>query len=75
MGDLGSIPGLRRSPGEEKGYPLQYTGLKTSMDYSAWGHKESDMNERLSLSLEGTKVVTEGLEGLELCRLLKVNKE
>ena len=50
-GDLGSIPGLRRSPGEEKGYPLQYTGLKTSMDYSAWGHKESDMNERLSLSL------------------------
>lgn len=42
---------------------------------SAWGHKESDMNERLSLSLEGTKVVTEGLEGLELCRLLKVNKE
>ena len=75
VGDLGSIPGLRRSPGEEKGYPLQYTGLKTSMDYSAWGHKESDMNERLSLSLEGTKVVTEGLEGLELCRLLKVNKE
>ena len=26
-GDLGSIPGLRRSPGEEKGYPLQYSGL------------------------------------------------
>ena len=26
-GDLGSIPGLGRSPGERKGYPLQYSGL------------------------------------------------
>ena len=25
MGDLGSIPGLGRSPGEERGYPLQYS--------------------------------------------------
>ena len=32
--DLGSIPGLRRSPGEGKGYPLQYFGLENSMDYS-----------------------------------------
>ena len=31
-GDLGSIPGLGRSPGEEKGYPLQYSGLENSMD-------------------------------------------
>ena len=31
-GDLGSIPGLRRSPGEVKGYPLQYPGLENSMD-------------------------------------------
>ena len=31
-GDLGSIPGLRRSPGEGKGYPLQYSGLKNFMD-------------------------------------------
>ena len=28
VGDLGSIPGLGRSPGEEKGYPLQYSGLE-----------------------------------------------
>ena len=27
MGDLGLIPGLGRSPGEGKGYPLQYSGL------------------------------------------------
>ena len=26
-GDLGSIPGLGRYPGEGKGYPLQYSGL------------------------------------------------
>ena len=31
-GDLGSVPGLRRSPGEGKGYPLQYSGLENSMD-------------------------------------------
>ena len=31
-GDLGSIPGFRRSPGEGKGYPLQYSGLENSMD-------------------------------------------
>ena len=30
-GDLGSIPGLGRSPGEGKGYPLQYSGLENSM--------------------------------------------
>jgi len=31
-GELGSIPGLGRSPGKEKGYPLQYSGLENSMD-------------------------------------------
>ena len=31
-GDLGSIPGLGRSPGEGKGYPLQYSGLENPMD-------------------------------------------
>ena len=31
VGDLGSIPGLRRSPGKGKGYPLQYSGLENSM--------------------------------------------
>ena len=32
VGDLGSIPGLGRSPGEGKGYPLQCSGLENSMD-------------------------------------------
>ena len=31
MGDLGSIPGLGRSPGEGKGYPLQYSDLENLM--------------------------------------------
>ena len=30
--DPGSIPGLGRSPGEGKGYPVQYSGLENSMD-------------------------------------------
>ena len=32
VGDLGSIPGLGKSPGEGNGYPLQYSGLENSMD-------------------------------------------
>ena len=49
--DLGLIPGLGRSPGEENGNPLQYSGLENSMDsgYSPWGHKEWDMTEQLKL--------------------------
>ena len=31
-GDLVSIPGLGRFPGERKGYPVQYSGLENSMD-------------------------------------------
>ena len=40
MGDLGSIPGLGRSPGEGKGYLLQYSGLENS-----GGCKELDMTD------------------------------
>ena len=32
VGDLGSLPGLGRSPGEGNGYPLKYSGLENSMD-------------------------------------------
>ena len=32
VGNLGSIPGLGRSPGEGKGYPLRYSGLENSVD-------------------------------------------
>ena len=55
-GDLGSISGLGRSPGEGKGYPVQYCGLENSMDcivcihglYSPWGCKKSDTTEWIS---------------------------
>jgi len=40
VGDLGSIPGLGRSPGEGKGYPLQYFDLENPC-----GCKESDTTE------------------------------
>ena len=51
VGDLGSIPGLGRSPGEGNVYSLQYSCLENSMDRGAWwgtvhgGHKESDTTE------------------------------
>ena len=36
VGDLGSIPGLGRSPGEGNGDPLQYPCIENSMDGGAW---------------------------------------
>ena len=51
-GDLGVIPGSGRSPGERKGYPLQYFGLENSMDFSmVLGVAELDTTEQPSLSL------------------------
>ena len=54
-GDLDLIPGLRTSPGEGNGYPLQYSCLENSVDrgtwwatYSPWGRKELDMTEQLT---------------------------
>ena len=46
-GDLDLIPGLERSPGEGKSYPFQYSSLENFVDC----REESDMTERLSLSL------------------------
>ena len=40
-GDLSSIPGFGRSPGEGKGYPLQYSGLEKSMDCIVHGVTKS----------------------------------
>ena len=44
-------PGLGRSPGEEKGYPLQYSGLENSTDRGAWqviAHGVTKSQARLS---------------------------
>ena len=61
--DLGCIPGLGRSPGEGKGYPLQCSGLENPMDYS-WGCKKLDTTEQLSLSVYSM------LHGYILCLVL-----
>ena len=53
VGDLGLIRGLRRSPGEGHGNPLQYSclenphGQRSLVGYSLWGHKESEKTEQL----------------------------
>ena len=49
-GDLGLIPELGRSPGDGKGYSLQYSGLENSMD-NPWGLKEPDTTKQQSKSL------------------------
>ena len=50
-GDLGSIPGSGRFPGEGNGNPHQYFCLENPMEpgtgYCPWGHKELDTTERL----------------------------
>ena len=49
--DLGSIPGLGRSPGERNGYPLQYSNLENSLLCVVHGVEESRsrLNEFYSL--------------------------
>ena len=54
--------GWGRSPGEGKGYS-QYSGLENSMD-SWWGRKDSDMTERLSLSLSRVQAWVQACENL-----------
>ena len=54
-GDVGSVLGLRRSPGEGNGYPLQYSCLESPMDRGAWWAtvygvtKSQDTTGRLTL--------------------------
>ena len=45
-GNLASIPGLGRYPGEGKGYPLPYSGLENSMDYTVHGVTKSQTQLR-----------------------------
>ena len=53
-GNPGSIPGSGRYPGEGKGYPSflpgQFHGLRSEVDYSPWGRKESNTTEQLTLA-------------------------
>ena len=56
--DLGSIPGLERSPEKGKGYKLQYSGLENSMDCIVQGVAKSRtcaVLKKPSLNLEGSE--------------------
>ena len=58
VGDLGSVPGLGKSPGEGNGLPTQYSCFlpgelseqRSLTDYSPWGYKESGEKVPVSLS-------------------------
>ena len=55
-GDLGSTPGLGRSPGEGNGNPLQYSCLENPMDRGAWWatvHRVAKSRTRLGTDMMG----------------------
>ena len=53
VGNLGSIPGLGRSPEEGNSYPLQYSGLENSMDCIVHGVTKSQT--RLTTEQQGER--------------------
>ena len=69
VGDLGLTPGLGRSPGEGKGYPLQYYGLDNSnMDYTVHGVAKSWT--RLSdFYFTWASLVAQMVKSLSTCRV------
>ena len=64
-GDPGSIPGSGRSPGEGLGYPLQYSGLENSMDYTVHGVAKSRTRLRTRLSKRLSLSTTKNLKTQE----------
>ena len=65
-GDPGLIPGLGRSSGGRMGYPLQYSGLENSLNYSPWDCKELDTTEQLSLTWASASVPSRVAEASKL---------
>ena len=57
VGDLGSIPGLGRSPGEGKDCPLQYSGLENSMDCIFHGVAKSQTRLSIFVAAHGLSLV------------------
>ena len=57
--DMGSIPGLGRSPGGGKGCPLQYSSLENPMDRGAW-----QVTQSMRLQRDGRDRVTNTLSNL-----------
>ena len=74
VGDLGSIPGLGRSPGEGKGHPPQCSGLESSVDRIVRGVSESGTPERLSLFVPKlSRKLKEGFSGGTMVKNLPAN--
>ena len=65
------IPGLGKSPGEGKGYPLQYSGLENSMVSTVHEVAELDTTEPLSLSLFVTLMVIKTIPKKKRCKKAK----
>ena len=62
VGNLGSIPGSGRFPGEGNGNPFQYSCLENPMDEGVWcprGRKESDPTELLHFHKKGRETQQE----------------
>ena len=57
-GDLGSVSGLRRFPGEGKGHHSSFLAWRISWIYSTWGCKQLNMTEWLPLHFEALVVRT-----------------
>ena len=63
--DVGSIPGLGRSPGGGQGNPLQYSclenphGQRSLTGFSPWSHKELNMTEQLSTVYQEISLLTQ----------------
>ena len=80
VGDLGSIPGLRRFPEEGNGYRFQYSCLENFMDRGAWqttAYKvtELDTTEQLSLSRRTELPAVVLLEGKRVRKLWHLDKQ
>ena len=64
-GDMQSIPGSRRSPGEGNGNLLQYSclenphGQRSLVDYSPWGHKQLDTTEHTAQAHSRADIVSD----------------
>ena len=50
VGDLSSVSGLGRSPGEGNDNPLQYSGLENSMDRGGWWTTQSMGSQKVGLN-------------------------
>ena len=79
--DLGSIPGLGRTPGKGKGYPLQYSGLENSMDCIVHGVTKSrtglsdfhfHFEHSLALPFFGNRIKTDLSQSCGHCRVFQI---